>query len=354
MSSVHPSTPLLLAALGMLFMGTPAAQASDPNPQNRSFPAATSSFADLGRGVNIGNYLENPHPGDWKIKFEPETDFKRIRAAGFTNVRIPLNFSAHVSQGPGYSIENAYFQKVDQVLAAATAAGLKIIIDDHNETALMADPDANAARFIAEWRQVSEHYRNQPSTVYFEVLNEPIKKMDMANVNKILAQAIPVIRATNPDRTIVVGPAWSYSAAALAGLVLPPGDRHLLVTVHYYSPLHFTHQGAAFVEGASAWLGTTWTGSDEEKKAVTGGKDGFDLVLAWAKANDRPIYLGEYGSYLKGDVESRGRWSAFVARTAEADGMSWSFYDYASGFGVCDPDTKQWIRPLLNALIPNS
>ena len=111
--------------------------------------------------------------------------------------------------------------------------------------------------------------------------------------------------------------------------------------------MKFTHQGAAFVEGAQAWLGTTWTGTDEEKKDVTDGKDGFDLIAAWGKANHRPIYLGEFGSYLKGPLDSRATWTAFIARNAEADGFSWSYYDYASGFGVCDPDTKERIKPLL-------
>lgn len=319
-----------------------------------SSSASDGSYADLGRGLNIGNYLENPHPDDWSIKFDPNVDFKRIHDAGFTNVRIPLNFSAHAGAAPDFTINDSYFQKVDQNLNAAKAAGLKIIIDDHNEGALMDDPDANAARFIAEWKQVADHYKDQPSTVYFELLNEPIKKMDATHWNDLLAKVLPVVRATNPDRTIVVGPVWSYSPAALANLVLPESDHHLLVTIHYYSPLKFTHQGAAFVEGAQAWLGTTWTGTDEEKKDVTGGKDGFDLVTAWAKANHRPIYLGEFGSYLKGPLDSRATWTAFIARTAEADGFSWSYYDYASGFGVCDPDTKEWIQPLLTALIPKS
>ena len=346
----------LRAAVGVLvFSQVHHVNAVEPNtpPQMGSSFVATSSFTDLGRGVNIGEYLSNAHPGDWTIKFDPKYDFKRIRDAGFNNVRLPLNFSAHVVSGaPDYTIESVYLQQVDEVLHDATTAGLKVIIDDHNEKAVMDDPEANTARFVAEWKQVAEHFKDQPPSVYFELINEPINRLDAQHLNTLLAKTLPVVRATNPTRTVVVGPSWSYNAAALDSLMLPPSDRHLLVTIHYYTPLQFTHQGAAFVEGAQAWLGTTWTGTDAQRQDVLGGKDGFDKAAAWARANNRPMYLGEYGSYLKGPMESRARWTAFVTRTAEADGMSWSFYDYASGFGVCDPDTKQWIQPLLTALIP--
>jgi endoglucanase len=357
---MNKSTSSLGAAfvvIGLILIQAAVVRADDTlslSPATSSPSAPTGSFADLGRGVNIGNYLENPNPGDWSIKFDPNVDFKRIHDAGFSNVRIPLNFSAHVGAAPDFTMQDSYFQKVDQVLDAAKAAGLKIIIDDHNEKDLMDDPEANSARFLAEWKQVAEHYKDQPSTVYFELLNEPIKKMDASHVNEIYAKALPIVRASNPDRTIIVGPCWSYSPAALSYLTLPESDHHLLVTFHFYSPLKFTHQGAAFVEGAMAWLGTKWTGTDEEKREITGGKDGFDKIAVWAKEHNRPVYLGEYGSYLKGDIDSRATWTAFISRTAEANGFSWSYYDYASGFGVCDPDTKEWIKPLQNALTPKS
>ena len=62
-------------------------------------------------------------------EFDETTDFTRIHDAGFTNVRIPLNFSAHVSAAPDFTINDSYFQKVDHILNAAKAAGLKIIIE---------------------------------------------------------------------------------------------------------------------------------------------------------------------------------------------------------------------------------
>jgi endoglucanase len=163
-----------------------------------------------------------------------------------------------------------------------------------------------------------------------------------------LAKTLKVVRGSNPTRTVVVGPVAWNSIRMLPQLELPEDDRNLLVTVHFYDPFHFTHQGAEWAEGSSAWLGTTW-GTDADKKAVT---DSFDQAAAWGKDHHRPIYLGEFGEYSKSPMEGRARWTAFVARTAEARGMPWTYWEFCSGFGVYDPVAKAWREPLLRALMP--
>ena len=55
----------------------------------------------------------------------------------------------------------------------------------------------------------------------------------------MLADALPVIRASNPTRMIMVGPASWNNLNHLDRLTLPKDDR-LIVTFHYYSPFEFT------------------------------------------------------------------------------------------------------------------
>jgi endoglucanase len=62
------------------------------------------------------------------------------------------------------------------------------------------------------------------------------------------------VRASNPERTVIAGPARWNIVDALPELRLPDDDR-LTVTVHYYSPFRFTHQGADWLEGAAGWRG---------------------------------------------------------------------------------------------------
>lgn len=121
------------------------------------------------------------------------------------------------------------------------------------------------------------------------------------------------------------------------------------VTVHYYEPFQFTHQGADWVTNSEPWLGTAWSGTPAEQEALQGD---LDRAAAWAEAHNRPVFLGEFGAYSTADMDSRARWTAFVARQSEARGMSWAYWEFCAGFGVYDRAKRAWNVPLLEALIP--
>ena len=38
----------------------------------------------------------------------------------------------------------------------------------------------------------------------------------------------------------------------------------------------------------------------------------LDEASKWSEQNNRPIFLGEFGAYSKGDMDSRIRWTSFV------------------------------------------
>ena len=97
-----------------------------------------------------------------------------------------------------------------------------------------------------------------------------------------------------------------------------------------------------------AWLGTTWQGTATEKQMI--GWD-FDDATAWAEKSRRPLYLGEFGAYSAADMDSRARWTEYVARQAEERGMSWAYWEFCAGFGVYDGAANRWNEPILRALV---
>ncbi|HKD38425.1 MAG TPA: cellulase family glycosylhydrolase, partial [Pirellulales bacterium] len=213
---------------------------------------------------------------------------------------------------------------------------------------MMDDPARHRARFVALWKQIGEHYKNRPPELVLELLNEPHNKLAADEWNRDLLAALVAVRESNPTRDVVIGPVGWNAIGELGGLKLPDFDYHLIVTVHYYNPFHFTHQGADFVPGARAWLSTKWTGSKPEQQAIV--RD-FDTALAWAVDHKRPIYLGEFGSYQKADMESRARWTRFIADKALKRKMSFAYWEFCSGFGAYDPNQEKWIEPIKNALL---
>ena len=302
----------------------------------------------FGRGVNLGNALEAPNESDWGVVLQ-ESYFEAIAMAGFDSVRIPVRWSAHTEVEPPYRIDPKFIQRVDWAVRQSLARDLRPIVNMHHYAEIMERPDAHRQRFFAMWRQIAEHYKEFPKELAFELLNEPQENLAAEKWNELLAATIPIVRRSNPTRTIIVGPADFNDIDQLEHLKLPADDRHLIVTVHYYRPFAFTHQGAPWVGGESrAWLGKKWTGTPAEKLAVI--RD-FDRAITWAVQHRRPLYLGEFGAYQKADLESRVRWTRFIADEASERKIGFGYWEFCSGFGVYDAKTGRWREPLRQALI---
>jgi endoglucanase len=323
-----------------------------PTPEDTPTPEGVDPFeqnACLGRGVNLGNALEAPREGEWGVVLQ-EKYFQLIEEAGFDAVRIPIRWSAHAAPTAPYTIDDVFFERVDWAVDQALARGLLVVINMHHYEGIMEDPAGHEERFLALWAQIADHYRSYPDALLFEVLNEPHDRLTSSKWNDLLREGIDTIRETNPARTLVVGPANWNSIDGLGSLDLPAQDRNIIVTVHYYNPFHFTHQGADWVSGSGSWLGTTWQGTDSEKRAVA--RD-LGLAASWGEANDRPIYLGEFGAYSLADMDSRVLWTEYVARQAEEYGMSWAYWEFCAGFGVFDKLWDKWNEGLVEALVPS-
>jgi endoglucanase len=309
---------------------------------------ATDALRRLGRGINLGNALESPAEGEWGVMLRSEY-FDIVKDAGFTSVRIPVRWSAHAEAEPPYAITPDFFARVDRAVREALSRGLNVVIDDHHYAELYQNPQRELPRLIALWDQIASHYRDYSDDMFFELLNEPQGQLTDDLWQEVMLKLLKTVRRTNPDRIVIVGPGHLNGFDHLAGLHLPEEDRRLIVTFHYYRPMSFTLQMASWVKGSELWKGTNWAGTADQRQAV---KADFDDAAAWAKANRRPLYLGEFGAYSAADMESRVRWTAAVVQEAEQHGFGWAYWEFNSDFGAYDPKARAWREDLLNALIP--
>ena len=301
----------------------------------------------LGRGGNLGNILYKFDT--WDKKREQE-HFDLIKGIGLNGVRINTGPFAHVTRNPPYTLSQAFFERLDWTVNEALSRGLTVIIENHEYHVMADDPLSKKEMFLSTWEQMAEHYKNYPDNVYFGLLNEPNGHLTPYLWNYLLSDVLHVIRRSNPNRTLVIGPGNWNSIPSLAELKLPEDDRNIIVEIHYYSPHHFTHQGASWSKGSENWLGTTWRGTPDEKKAVM---DDFSTAVAWSKQHNRPLYLGEFGAYSKADMESRVQWLRFVREQAEQNGISWAIWDLmGTSFGIYDESKRHWVEPLKDALLP--
>ena len=300
----------------------------------------------MGRGVNIIGY--DPLWQDFARARFKDRHFELIHQAGFQTVRVVLQSFRHMDSEN--NLEPAWLKTLDWAVNTALANHLNVILDEHDFTECATDAAACRTRVLAFWSQVAPRYQNAPYQVMFETLNEPNGAVTPELWNGLLKEALAVIRETNPTRNVIIGPAHWNSIRDLDLLDLPNDDQHLIVTVHYYLPMRFTHQGASWVKDTANLSGITW-GTDEDKQRVA---DDFAGVQAWARREVRPIFLGEFGAYDKGDMDSRTRYISTVARTAEQNGWAWAYWQFEGNFIVFDMAKDEWVRPILKALVPGT
>jgi endoglucanase len=305
--------------------------------------SAQKQVKAMTRGINVLGYdplWKDPATARFQMRH-----FKTIKDGGFDAVRINLHAFSHMDADN--RLDPAWLKTLDQVVKAALAQKLTVILDEHNFGDCGNDPAACKPKLIAFWKQVGARYKDAPDGVVFELLNEPNKALTDDLWNSWVAELLPVVRATNPTRNVIVGPAFWNNISHLDQLKLPENDRHLIATVHYYLPMEFTHQGASWNPDTPK-LGVTW-GTPAERARM---KADFDSVQAWAKAHDRPMLLGEFGAYDKGDMVSRAAYTAAAAREAEARGWAWSYWQFDSDFIAYDIKKDAWVAPIHKALVP--
>lgn len=314
----------------------------------------------LGRGLNLNGLLDN-NSGDLHLYPVPDQPIKpeyikMIAEAGFNSVRLPVTWSVHASKTPPYTIEPAFFRKVDNIVNQCLENGLAVSIDIHYYPYINMHHgdedlsfDENIDRFYSLWEQIAEHYKDYPPEVYFDLLNEPNMEVGVQRYNELIAKTIQLIRETNPDRTLIIGTPNLGQSWTIGLLDLPKDEWNLIVQIHYYLPHLFTHQGLAYAQAESS-RGMQWTGTSDEKKTI---ERDLAYCAKWSALHSRPINLGEFGVNEYADPASQARYIRFMRETTEKYGFSFHIWGFREIFRIFNEETGEWKENILDALIPN-
>lgn len=344
-------------------------------------PVATKSpvLAGFTRGINLGNALDAPAEGDWGVTLQ-EAHFEMAREAGLDHVRLPVRFSAHAEAEAPYAVDEAFFERVDWAIEQATSRGLSIIVDLHHYLELMEDPEAHRARFLGIWAQIAARYQEQPSSVAFELVNEPNSALTPELLNDLTAQAIELVRETNPTRLIIADCYFWANADYLSSLVLPEDDPNVAATFHMYQPILFTHQGAEWngpefgttglvfpappsrpvtpvpAAAAVSWV-RQWINAYNEAPLLEnpGGAamvfEHFGYVEDYIERTGIPVYLGEFGVIDKADAKSRENYVRLIREEAERRDIGWAYWDDGGSFEAMRIEEGDWLPYLKSALL---
>lgn len=312
------------------------------SPEARSQAAAPFPMR---RGVNLGNALEAPNEGDWGYRIElPHLD--AIRDAGFDGVRLPVRWDAHAGSAPPYAFGGNFWRRIDEIVDHALALGLMVQLDMHHYERLISEPARQRDRFLGMWAIIAHHFRGAPAGLMLEPFNEPNgPNWGNGALMALQRDVVATIRDRDPSRLIVLGPGNWQNIDALRNW-RPPEGANIAVSVHYYEPRAFTHQGAEWLGADAPRFGRDWgTASDRTQVRVH-----IEQASQWGGQRGYAMQLGEFGANRALPIQQRAQWTRAVREACEANAISWCVWDFAGAFPVWDREAGALIPPMRDAL----
>ncbi len=310
---------------------------------------ARDAHARLARTMNIGPDLGGPLERGWTIDVQ-RSHLQACAEHGYTAIRLLMYLAAHRTPA---GLDPDTLRRIEEIADQAASLGLAVIIANHRDPQLMADPEPHLAATLGAVTELASVFEGHGAGLVLEPLAEPERALDPI-WNKVAAELIGAVRGQDRHRTILLGPRTRNNARFLGDLSLPEQEQNLIVGIHHYWPITFTMQGEMWLGEDHAfgnpreWLGTTWDQTPAQEAEL---RDGFGQVAGWAAMTGRPLFLAEFGTSSNADLASRVRWTRFNRRLAEEHGFGWGIWSFAPLFAIYDLDARAFNRDLLAALM---
>ena len=279
----------------------------------------------FGLGWNLGNQMDAHNNGvagetAWGNPKATQATFTKVKAAGFTTVRIPVTWLGHIGDAPEYKIEEAWLNRVAELVGYAENAGLNAVINIHHDggdskywlnikgAAKNAEIQAQVlAQIDAVWTQIAEKFKDKGDFLVFEAFNEihdggwgwGDNQNDGGKqyqcLNEWNQKFVDAVRATGGNNaTRILGiPAYCTNVdIAINSFVMPEDavENRLMVSVHSYDPYDY----------ALSATKSEWGHTADNSKKVAGDNElqirtMFEKIYVNFIQKGIPVYMGEFG-----------------------------------------------------------
>jgi endoglucanase len=320
------------------------------------------------KGINISHWLsQSKTRGIQRQLYFTEEDVKYLAGLGFDHIRIPVDEEQLWKEDNQKDTEA--FSLLKNALDWCKKYKLDVIVDLHilrshhfNQKLkpLWTEPAAQE-RFYQCWRDLSSELKNYPvEDVAYELMNEPVAD-DPEEWNKLVKQALSVIRKLEPTRIVVIGSNRWQSADTFDKLHVPENDKNIILSFHMYEPFLLTHHTASWT-GIKDYKGpVNYPGVIAKKEDMAGLPDSlkkqvlrnrlhynidsirqhFIKPITVAKKYNLPLYCGEWGCLNTVPDAARLEWYRDMKRVLEENNIGWATWDYKGSFGIISRNKEE-------------
>jgi len=330
---------------------TVSSKVSKPSPTSSKNKTSSTSSKKPSTETKKPHFTQNLRAGvsfscmDTTITTDPnayifqEKYYKITKEAGFDHIRLPLGLSSLIVGGaPKYKLDEEKLKFVDKAINYALDAGLTIVLDNHHGTQYQ-----NEELFVAVWKQIAERYKNYPKELFFELVNEPNGGSD-DECNRVQIAAYREIRKTNPTRVVVLAPnqwngSWKLWDCEVPKIKDKKGnmvfDENIIVSVHVYAPMDFTHQDVGTNESNVHWYNGIVEAFTSE----------LEICADYEERTGRTVWISEWAANTNGHdkscVESclSKYYKKFSATCAKFD-LAYAVWDFGGYWHIYDFDKE--------------
>ncbi|MBR1860641.1 MAG: glycoside hydrolase family 5 protein [Lachnospiraceae bacterium] len=237
----------------------------------------------MGNGINLGNTMEaydralgtNASVSTYETKWgQPVTTAEMIRGmkdCGFDSLRVPVAWTNMMDWENGdYTINEAYLDRVEEIVNYALDAEMFVIINDHWDGGWWAkfgsSNETSAAEafemYDAMWSQIADRFKDYGDMLIFEAANEELgdglndnsdwpdsgkltmdQRYSLTNeINQYFVDLIRKSGGNNDDRFLLVaGYNTDFTMTCDKRFEMPTDSakNKLLLSVHYYTPWNY-------------------------------------------------------------------------------------------------------------------
>lgn len=294
------SALFVLVALVMLFFTTGVIVAQTQRTDLETTDLE-KQIQEMQPGWNLGNTFEaNGSETSWG---NPETTRELIDTVakkGYKSIRIPITWNHRVSEGPAFTIDPVFMNRIQEIVDWSLDANLTVIINLHHDSDwirnIQTDHDLILQRYSSLWTQISEHFRDYPNQVLFESVNEPRFSEDWSLDNpkyfeyldELNQDFVNIVRETGGNNTTrpLVLPTLTCSGTqaridALVQTIETLADPNIVATIHYYGYYPFS---------------VNISGTTTFDSVVSGDiEDTFERLDTAFTQKHIPVIIGEFG-----------------------------------------------------------
>ena len=362
----------VLAGMALVAGGCLLSACGSKQPAQQQEEETVTGFK-LKRGTNLSHWLSQSRVrGEERDKHIQEDDFAKLDSLGFDHVRIPID-EVQFWDEDGNKLPEAW-DILTRSLKLARKHNLRAIVDLHiirshnfnasnsGEQNTLFTSDEAQENLIGMWRQLSEVLKDfSTDWVAYEFMNEPVAD-DPAQWNALIAKVHKALRELEPERTLIIGSNMWQSVGTFKDLVVPEGDKNIVLSFHYYNPMCLTHRGAGWTpvgkyDGPITYPGVMIAPEDFEKipddlketmrhgteewnseKIYTEMKDAIDVAAKY----DLQLFCGEWGVYEPVDRKLAYAWTKDMLEVFDRFNVAWTTWCYDGDFGFYDQKTESF------------